>query len=95
MDGHSISRVMFALFAPGIPLPSSFDFRMMSIHIPDKMRSITRAAVQPYVCASCRYGIRAGSRRFSTNASQTPEIYDVVCVGGGPAGLGLLAALRK
>lgn len=58
------------------------------------MRSISRAALRPYVCHSCRNGIGAGRRRFATNSSQTPEIYDVVCVGGGPAGLGLLAALR-
>ncbi|KAJ5744442.1 hypothetical protein N7533_009312 [Penicillium manginii] len=58
------------------------------------MRSISRAALRPYVCTSCRHGIGATRRRFGTNSSQTPEIYDVVCVGGGPAGLGLLAALR-
>ncbi|KAJ5809937.1 uncharacterized protein N7503_002155 [Penicillium pulvis] len=58
------------------------------------MRSITRAAFRPYVCPSCRHGIGAGRRQLRTQAAQSAEIYDVVCVGGGPAGLGLLAALR-
>ncbi|KAJ5109144.1 hypothetical protein N7456_005819 [Penicillium angulare] len=58
------------------------------------MRPISRAALRPYVCASCRNGIGAGRRRFASATAQKPDIYDVVCVGGGPAGLGLLAALR-
>lgn len=61
---------------------------------PRTMRPISRAALRPYVCPSCRHGIGAGRRRFATQSDQSPEIYDVVCVGGGPAGLGLLAALR-
>lgn len=42
--------------------------------------------------------LRSSSRRnFSKSNSfqQQPEIYDVVCVGGGPAGLSLLAGLRS
>ncbi|KAJ5168152.1 uncharacterized protein N7482_003746 [Penicillium canariense] len=58
------------------------------------MRPIPRAALRPYVCPSCRHGVGAGRRRFGTQTNQAPDIYDVVCVGGGPAGLGLLAALR-
>jgi len=58
------------------------------------MRPISRAALRPYICAYCRHGIGAGRRLFGTKTDQTPDIYDVVCVGGGPAGLGLLAALR-
>jgi len=33
-------------------------------------------------------------RHFATTAPEIPEIFDVVCVGGGPAGLSLLTALR-
>ncbi|KAF2682754.1 ubiquinone biosynthesis hydrox [Lentithecium fluviatile CBS 122367] len=33
-------------------------------------------------------------RRFASSSSDTPEIYDVICVGGGPAGLSLLAGLK-
>ncbi|KAF2736618.1 ubiquinone biosynthesis monooxygenase COQ6 [Polyplosphaeria fusca] len=34
-------------------------------------------------------------RRFASSSAATPEIYDVVCVGGGPAGLSLLTGLRN
>lgn len=34
-------------------------------------------------------------RRHASSASVHPDIYDVVCVGGGPAGLSLLAGLRE
>ncbi|PLB50358.1 putative ubiquinone biosynthesis monooxgenase [Aspergillus steynii IBT 23096] len=57
------------------------------------MRSISRSALRPYICPSCRTG-PPSRRRFGSKPQQAPEIYDVVCVGGGPAGLGLLAALR-
>ncbi|KAF2831108.1 ubiquinone biosynthesis hydrox [Ophiobolus disseminans] len=33
-------------------------------------------------------------RRFASTSTDAPEIYDVVCVGGGPAGLSLLAGLK-
>ena len=33
-------------------------------------------------------------RRFASSAANAPEVYDVVCVGGGPAGLSLLAGLK-
>lgn len=34
-------------------------------------------------------------RSYSTSSNNEPGIYDVVCVGGGPAGLSLLIALRS
>ncbi|EPS33397.1 hypothetical protein PDE_08359 [Penicillium oxalicum 114-2] len=58
------------------------------------MRLLTQATLRAYVCPSCRSGIGSARRRLATQAGRTPDIYDVVCVGGGPAGLGLLAALR-
>ncbi|KAE8351937.1 hypothetical protein BDV28DRAFT_10586 [Aspergillus coremiiformis] len=58
------------------------------------MRPITRSAFRPYICPSCRSGRFAARRRFGSKSDQVPDVYDVVCVGGGPAGLGLLAALR-
>lgn len=39
-----------------------------------------------------RFPVR--SRRWFASSSDAPEIYDVVCVGGGPAGLSLLAGLK-
>ncbi|KAB8278951.1 hypothetical protein BDV30DRAFT_202939 [Aspergillus minisclerotigenes] len=58
------------------------------------MRPFTRSALRPYVCPSCRSGRLVGRRRFGSKPDQAPDVYDVVCVGGGPAGLGFLAALR-
>jgi ubiquinone biosynthesis monooxygenase Coq6 len=34
------------------------------------------------------------NRRFASSSANAPEVYDVVCVGGGPAGLSLLAGLK-
>ncbi|KAI9039964.1 putative ubiquinone biosynthesis monooxgenase (Coq6) [Aspergillus affinis] len=62
--------------------------------LPAIMRPISRSALRPYVCPSCRSGRLPSRRKFASKPQQNPEIYDVVCVGGGPAGLGLLAALR-
>ncbi|KAI1208955.1 ubiquinone biosynthesis hydrox [Annulohypoxylon truncatum] len=49
----------------------------------------------PNLCRTCirRLAPRA-TRSFASASSKQPEIYDVVCVGGGPAGLSLLTALR-
>ncbi len=46
----------------------------------------------------CRFSVQCrGQPRhlYATAAAKRPEIFDVVCVGGGPAGLSLLAALRE
>jgi len=49
-----------------------------------------------YICSSCIHQLRRQSRSYATKpAPAKPSIYDVVCVGGGPAGLSLLAALRN
>ncbi|OQU94003.1 hypothetical protein CLAIMM_00429 [Cladophialophora immunda] len=50
-----------------------------------------------FICVQCRKTLSSSRRRrfASTNASSPPEIFDIVTVGGGPAGLALLAALRS
>jgi len=55
--------------------------------------SLRTRQVTSYVCSNCTRQLRRQRRRYATSAVN-PEIYDVVCVGGGPAGLSLLAALR-
>lgn len=68
------------------------DFQTVLRTLQLTMRPLSRSALRPYICPSCRSGA-VTRRRFATQPSSVPEIYDVVCVGGGPAGLGLLAAL--
>jgi ubiquinone biosynthesis monooxygenase Coq6 len=61
------------------------------------MRLLNQSLLRSYICPSCQSNITKGTRRaFSGTpiARTTPDIYDVVCVGGGPAGLALVAALR-
>ncbi|KAF7900608.1 uncharacterized protein EAF01_007910 [Botrytis porri] len=57
--------------------------------------------LNPYVCKACTRRIRSFATTASApgatsiaNGKQRPVVYDVVCVGGGPAGLSLVAALR-
>ncbi|KAL6868582.1 hypothetical protein J3F83DRAFT_737658 [Trichoderma novae-zelandiae] len=50
-----------------------------------------------FVCRSCSRQARSSSsyrRSYATASSPSHDIYDVVCIGGGPAGLSLLTALR-
>ena len=47
-----------------------------------------------YICSFCLLSQKRRARSYATAASSTDNIYDVVCVGGGPAGLSLLTALR-
>ena len=71
------------------------------LHTTCIMKSIStslrsRQQLGGFVCGSCTRQIRRQQRSYATAAkSSLPDIYDVVCVGGGPAGLSLLAALRK
>ncbi|EQL00460.1 hypothetical protein G6O67_007048 [Ophiocordyceps sinensis] len=55
--------------------------------------SRTLLAKSRFVCRSCSRAFRNQPRR--PYSIKTDQIYDVVCVGGGPAGLSLLAALRS
>ena len=58
------------------------------------MKSFRTLVGMPYVCASCRRSLTTTRRQTFASATQrTPDIYDVVTVGGGPVGLALLAAL--
>lgn len=48
------------------------------------------------LCKSCSRRLRPQLTRSYTSATNAqPDIYDVVCIGGGPAGLSLLTALSK
>ncbi|KAI9842040.1 MAG: putative ubiquinone biosynthesis monooxygenase [Sclerophora amabilis] len=60
--------------------------------------SLSRSS-RTYICRSCRRSTPRGRRRYATATAapkreDVPDIYDVVCVGGGPAGLSLLTGLR-
>jgi hypothetical protein len=57
--------------------------------------SVRTGQLGNYICSSCSHQLRPQRRDYaSVSQSTRPSIYDVVCVGGGPAGLSLLAALR-
>ncbi|KAK2808112.1 hypothetical protein FQN50_005030 [Emmonsiellopsis sp. PD_5] len=61
------------------------------------MRPLPQSALRSYVCPSCRRGLQPRRRAFASSSKSRPlpDVYDIVCVGGGPAGLGLVAALRS
>ncbi|KAK3341731.1 hypothetical protein B0T25DRAFT_351347 [Lasiosphaeria hispida] len=58
------------------------------------MDSITRRRAAAYVCRSCIRRTYTQRHQRTYSSAVQPDIYDVVCVGGGPAGLSLLTALR-
>ncbi|KAK0731787.1 hypothetical protein B0H67DRAFT_474919 [Lasiosphaeris hirsuta] len=58
------------------------------------MDSIIRRRTAAYVCRSCIQRTRNHIQQRAYSRAAQPDIYDVVCVGGGPAGLSLLTALR-
>ncbi|KLU85082.1 hypothetical protein MAPG_04114 [Magnaporthiopsis poae ATCC 64411] len=55
---------------------------------------LSTSSTARYLCRRCRPLARPRSAR-SYASSAKHDIYDVVCVGGGPAGLSLLTALRS
>ncbi|KAI9375984.1 hypothetical protein BJX61DRAFT_24832 [Aspergillus egyptiacus] len=58
------------------------------------MRLISPSVLRPYICPSCRTARFSNRRGIGSKPAPVTDIYDVVCVGGGPAGLALLTALR-
>lgn len=59
---------------------------------------LSRPSTTRYICRRCNDIVkrsRTAARSYTTSAGAKPEIYDVVCVGGGPAGLSLLTALSR
>ncbi|KAK0733967.1 hypothetical protein B0T26DRAFT_686605 [Lasiosphaeria miniovina] len=66
------------------------------------MDVVVKRRAAAFVCRSCtrrsqkqlQLQPRLRLRRSYSSAPPGPDIYDVVCVGGGPAGLSLLTALR-
>ena len=73
-------------------LQSSPSFRQAARRLLN-MRLKPSSFPRPYVCPSCQSRVFSKRRKFASIASKGPDIYDVVCVGGGPVGLGLVAAL--
>lgn len=57
--------------------------------------SIGSAARPNYICTRCIRSLKSRKNGFATITNAKPDVYDVVCVGGGPAGLSLLTALRS
>lgn len=58
---------------------------------------LSRPSAARNICQRCSQVARrsrTAARSYASSAGAKPDIYDVVCVGGGPAGLSLLAALR-
>ena len=57
--------------------------------------SLRKRQLEAFICKNCVRHVTRQKRSYASHSSTSkPDIYDVVCVGGGPAGLSLLAALR-
>ena len=98
--GDGKPRVAFRLAAVGRPVVLIPDISSHGgAHSCQKLEATmagtaARFLKRPRSC--CGRGIRAApSHWIRPFSSSGDNIYDVVCVGGGPAGLSLLAALRK
>ena len=59
------------------------------------MKRLQRRRLGNSICVFCGGPISKPSRRAFASATSGPEIYDVVAVGGGPVGLGLLSAISE
>ncbi|RKF53694.1 Ubiquinone biosynthesis monooxygenase COQ6, mitochondrial [Golovinomyces cichoracearum] len=60
------------------------------------LSNISKIRPALHVCRNCTTQQGPYTRSYATNlAKESPEIFDIVCVGGGTAGLSLLAALRS
>lgn len=85
--------------SPSIVSPSSAELPNPRQSTPRlTMEALFRSRTAAYVCCRCtrRLGMRSRRSYASTaSAKSDVDIYDVVCVGGGPAGLSLLTALRE
>ncbi|GAB7347423.1 hypothetical protein MBLNU459_g4344t1 [Dothideomycetes sp. NU459] len=66
----------------------------MPLRLPRIPCDISRVSWRPSILPS-RQRFLSSSVAESPKRIEAPEIYDVVCVGGGPAGLSLLSALRS
>ncbi|TLS25019.1 hypothetical protein PpBr36_07625 [Pyricularia pennisetigena] len=58
---------------------------------------LSRPSTTRYICRRCNDVVkrsRTAARSYTSISGSKLDIYDVVCVGGGPAGLSLLTALR-
>ncbi|KAF7508014.1 hypothetical protein GJ744_009911 [Endocarpon pusillum] len=59
------------------------------------MKALRTPRVNGSICSACRYRLSHPQRGIASSARSSPEIYDVVAVGGGPVGLALIAALKS
>lgn len=91
---HDCAQVMYNITSTYTELCAACYSTMTK---PSNISPVMRVGV-PYLAPRAKlhvlHYVRKFGRRYATAAPHPPEIYDVVCVGGGPAGLTLLTALR-